>query len=200
MGPIIFNIFINYLDNRSEVLKPQTGFQVVCCPSEEPQGTREMGWQEPCETQQWECEVLLLGNNPMHQNSQRENWPRKKLCRKCSGSPCEHQAAHELEIYFFCDQEGHRCTGQHWEKLCHHVDGDDPHLLFVVAEKPAVLCLLLALQYQTRHQHTCMSLAKSHKYIKGASNKQQGSLNWLSWRRKSQGLVKRQILSMCIIF
>lgn len=28
MGPIMFNIFINYLDNRAEALKPQTGFQV----------------------------------------------------------------------------------------------------------------------------------------------------------------------------
>lgn len=88
MGPIMLNIFINYLDNRAEVLKPQTSFQVerVCCSLEEPQGTREMGWQEPCEIQQWECRVLLLGDNPMHQNWQGENWLERSFAENALGA------------------------------------------------------------------------------------------------------------------
>lgn len=71
----VFSYFINYLDGRGvSKLEQVFRWKVVCCPSEEPQGTREMGWQEPCEVQQWECKVLFLCNNSLLQCRQGDNW------------------------------------------------------------------------------------------------------------------------------
>lgn len=71
----VFSYFINYLDGRGvSKLEQVFKWKVVCCPSEEPQGTREMGWQEPCEVQQWECKVLFLCNNSLLQCRQGDDW------------------------------------------------------------------------------------------------------------------------------
>lgn len=85
-GTIIPSLITYTIGQRCSNLKQVFRWKVVCCSSGKPQGTREMGLQEPCEVRQWECKDLLLRNNPMHQYRQGDNWLERSFAENALGA------------------------------------------------------------------------------------------------------------------
>lgn len=70
LWPVLFHIFINDLDDRTECnLSKFTDDTTpsVCCHLEMPQQAREIGKQDPQEVNTGQCQALHMGrNNPWH--------------------------------------------------------------------------------------------------------------------------------------